>query len=324
MPYKFKESKNGQVSANALAEFESFWLYHDFNVDGATGVVRVNRGYVAVHFSQGPDKRPSITKPSFGANLQSFVIEDEGGNQIGLTDVRLVESRRMETSNEFSQVHLFEFANNARSKWISEGSWNRANAAPVLNRDRTTFIDHVGSVGGVPRYAFAVIDREVGDGLSHVSFVRAYLRDSLFSTILAHNGGPAQMPALQVTSRAGTQVWNYFNQYPLQGMVTGYVSVVNGAFKNITLGEIEQWDLTGVGSHEGVMNRLAELVYRPPQWGTKPLSGREAPGLIRTLDTIDETSANGVMPATPRVPLEIACFRGLNGAGGPTPVPPII
>lgn len=316
MTYKLKESNNGVVASHSLAEIESFWLYHDFSVNTGSGNVTVGNGYVAVHFSQNPDKNPRINKPKFiaGGATQTYVIEDAGGNKITL-NLSLIASRRIETSNEFSQIHLFKFSGNAGA-WISEAGWKTTRATPVVNRDQTTFIDHVVSVGDEARYAFAVMDREDTGGVSNLAFVRAYLPGSLFATILALQG--TRMKPLKLSSRGEQRVWNYFQTTPLPGLVTGYVSVVDGVFKNITVGEIERWLLSAIPAPD-VMDRLAELVYRPPQRGT--LAGYQNPGVVRTLDTIDMTNSNGVTPPTASLPIEVAYLCGLSAN---TPVPAVI
>jgi hypothetical protein len=121
MPYSF--SLQSATGSKLIGRSESFWLYHQFAVAAANGVATVNHGYLAVYFSQPTGAVPELKRIESGSR-GNYEIADDAGNKLGIQSALLRESRRLEYSNEVSQLLVFELSGAQRASWINEGSWN--------------------------------------------------------------------------------------------------------------------------------------------------------------------------------------------------------
>ena len=300
MPYKLKQTNPGSIEVTT--NLESFWFLYNFNVDQGTKKVDIKRGYFAAYISQASGN-PFI-QSLYGDSNEIYrkleISKDE--LKISINNVRLVDSRFSQFSNEVSQLHLFDFSVEPEHKkeWIDTKGWTPKVTNPTRNNDNTFFLKHTLDFGQVQeRYIYWLSTQANGNGTERFVLALPFIANSLMGTILALH--KQDLPTIQLS--VNERPWTYPSGQELSGAINGFVMVAEGAFKAIALSaEVDNLikQVTSDTPSEDIIANLSQIIHRYPT----PIS--------RTMSTAPNTKSNSVVPSSPELPIEVLYLEGLN------------
>lgn len=313
MPYtlvQLSPDKEVKVTKN----LESFFIFYNFNVDGGTKKIEIQNGYFAAHISQksGLPFIQSLYKDSNDKvkdKNRKLEISNVAEQKIRINNLRLVNSRFSQFSNEVSQLHLFEFSEEMdKTTWIDAQSWQPIFHKPDGNDDGQYHLEHLLSFGKTEElYIYWLSTQSNENGTERIALSAPFIHKSLLTTVLSNH--QKDLPKLQITiDKFEKKTWNYpsSGDQTLPGDINGFLMVAEGAFKSMTLsGEIDNLlqQITGSGkTSKDVIALLSQIVARYPT------------SISRTLDTASRTDSNAIIPSTPELPIEILYMEKLNSS----------
>ncbi len=308
MPYKLVQSSPSSV--DVTSGLESFFIFYKFNVDRGSRRIEIQKGYFAAYLSQKSGK-PFIQSLYGDANAgkedsyRKLEISNVAEQKISINNVRLVDSRFSQFSNEVSQLHLFDFSDEKKHKknWIDTKGWSPKFRNPTANDDGKYFIEQKFSFDQVKdRYLYWVSSQANGNKTERIALCLPFISNSLITTFLSNY--KEVLPQLQLT--LDEKSWSYppSNDEDLPGAVEGFLMVAEGAFKCVALnGEIDNLlqDITGEEkTSKDVIMALSKIVSRYPT------------SITRTLNTATRNDSNSIIPSTPELPIEVLYMEKLN------------
>lgn len=342
-------------TSTKMADVESFFIYLDFDITNNLGTVTVKGGYWAVCCSGSTDDYPQ-GRPVANVPPQSYYLKAPHSNGLQFHRSRLLGSRKVEYGNEFTDLHLFEFVGAPKQlvapppgapaggaappvpqPWVDLADWQLKHTEPKAARNQKPLLLRRLSLTGQleNRYVHALSVNEDGQGTSSVAAAMPFDNPTCLASLISLHGGPmAELgvwtggratPTDEVTER--NPGWHYFTtdqlaaNANLPGTPVGFVMVAQGAFKAITWEAIDEWQPGEIAGGR-LMRQLRKLVagYRlvPPDGDQQSRSG-----YLRTIESVDDTKGDGIIPRSPDDPVEVLYLDGLND-NATTPVPPIL
>ena len=290
-------------------KFESFWLWQNFNVDAATGVVQVTKMYFAVYFSD-TSQNVGFTRPEPAVSQYRIADSKQPKCSFDLLHSGRIDSTSVEFSNESGQLHLFQFKNQPAEKihpptWMNAGAWAPTYANPTQNQNPINpFLSHKVTFGKLTdRHVDAILSREDNKGTNSLLAAIPFASNSIFSQILLQDN--LLMPALHFERQppgVGGPKWSYFAGSPLPGNVDGYAMVAKGAFQAMPFNwGLRKWnDLKDPGFNPAdIMDRLWSVIHGSTEFR-------------RTLHSASDTLRDSVFKVNADIPVELLYLENLN------------
>ncbi len=308
MSYKLEETAPPQTEL--ISSFESFLIRVDFKIDLQGTLECIGQATVAL-FQSRDSHATGVGEVGIDAALtyRDFSISDLGGaGKLGL-QLRCIEERTLDIHNEVARLSILEspmMAPTTPPGWATLGGWTQLLPHLGPNQDGTPDRRRKVSFGDVSeRQAHAVAETIDSKGTRSIQVVTPLLSDPILGEVLRMHGNSVTAQPLKLSaSWHGQPVgsWTYPPQAqpPIPGAVWGSVLVLQGIFKKCLVGDLAQWGATGQGPQ-------VPLALAPQLWELALCAGR-------SLESVDETQQNTVVPPSPDPPVEVLMLDDLNSA----------
>jgi hypothetical protein len=303
---------NDATNQVLTTQLQSFFAWLELQVAQANNALTIPKGYFATHLSRSG---PPIFKTA-DWDCDSYEINGRAGlGKFTVNHAKPRDRRGDEFTPEFWHMQLCEFdVNQGRNSWLDTSAWKAPFEHPLFkaeNPDLKRYLFHELTVQGTKiqdRWVHATGQQQTNGVTNAVSLVMPFSGPTLAGDLLAAASHPGFMPMLTVHIFYGhldrtrpNHTWTHFHgdSTQLPGAVSGFLLVLQGAFKSILYDDLKSWDLSG-WNPEKVADRLQAVAARYPLFR-------------RTFETVGDSEQSSVItPPADNRPVEVLFLQGLK------------